>query len=156
VFSSATASRLLRHRNPRHVLTMGVTGLLVTAPALLALALSPVNVAWLPLPIFFAVSSLGFIPGPVTAMALNAVPGAVGAGSAVLGAAQFGLAALVSPLVSLGGDRSTVPAAITIATLAVLAALCAAASPGRGTSDPRTPPRSGPRRDPINPPKPVG
>jgi DHA1 family bicyclomycin/chloramphenicol resistance-like MFS transporter len=44
-------------------------------------------------------------------MALNAVPGAVGAGSAVLGAAQFGLAALVSPLVSLGGDRSTVPAA---------------------------------------------
>ncbi|WP_255621071.1 hypothetical protein [Pseudonocardia sp. DSM 110487] len=54
-------------------------------------------------------------------MALNAVPGAVGAGSAVLGAAQFGLAALVSPLVSLGGD-----------------------------------PFHGPRRDPINPPKPVG
>jgi hypothetical protein len=50
------------------------------------------------------------------AIALDTVPRAVGTGSAVLGAAQFGLAALISPVVGLGNGHSAVPMAITIAT----------------------------------------
>ncbi|MFD9959493.1 multidrug effflux MFS transporter [Amycolatopsis sp. NPDC058986] len=131
VLSSAGASRLLRRGEPRRILVIGVLWLLIASLALLALALLPVSAVWLPVPIFFAVSALGFILGPATAIALDAVPGAAGTGSAVLGAAQFGLAALVSPLVSLGDSHSAVPMAITIAALAVVAALSHAAFPGR-------------------------
>jgi hypothetical protein len=94
VLSSTAASRLLRRGDPCRILTVGVAWLLIASLALLALSLLPVNVAWLPLPIFFAVSSLGFILGPATAIALDAVPRATGTGSAALGAAQFGLAVL--------------------------------------------------------------
>ncbi|MFD5092373.1 multidrug effflux MFS transporter [Amycolatopsis thailandensis] len=123
VLSSAAASRLLHRAEPRRVLTGGVLWLVAASAVLLAMALLPISVALLPVPIFFAVSALGFILGPATAIALDAVPGAAGTGSAVLGATQFGLAAVVSPLVSVGDGHSAVPMAITIAVLAVIAAI---------------------------------
>ncbi|WP_236789586.1 multidrug effflux MFS transporter [Amycolatopsis sp. GM8] len=123
VAGSAAASRLLRRSDPQRILTIGVAWLVIASLAVLAVALLPISVAWLPVPIFFVVSSLGFILGPATAIALDAVPHAVGAGSAVLGAAQFGLAALITPVVSLGNGRSAIPMAITMAILAVLAVL---------------------------------
>lgn len=131
VLSSAVSSRLLHRREPRHVLAIGVGWLLAAALVLLAMALLPIGATWLPVPIFFAVSSLGFVLGPATGIALDAVPGAAGTGSAVLGAAQFGLGALISPLVSLGDGRSAIPMAVTIAALAVVAALAHAAAPAK-------------------------
>lgn len=131
VLSSAVASRLLHRRDPRRILATGVGWLFAAALVLFAMALLPISAAWLIVPIFFAVSSLGFVLGPATAIALDAVPGAAGTGSAVLGAAQFGLGALISPLVSLGDGRSAVPMAITIAALAIVAALAHKALPSR-------------------------
>lgn len=52
---------------------------------------------WLTVPLFTAVGSLGLVFGNDTAVALGAVPQIAGSASAVLGALQFGLAALVSP-----------------------------------------------------------
>ncbi|GGM87180.1 Bcr/CflA family drug resistance efflux transporter [Lentzea pudingi] len=124
IASSAAASRLLRHSHPRRVLTIGTSWLLGAAVVLLVLALLPISAAWLMVPIFFAVASLGFVLGPATALALDAVPGAAGTGSAVLGAAQFGLGAAVSPLVSVGSAHSALPMAILIAVLAAIA-VCA-------------------------------
>jgi DHA1 family bicyclomycin/chloramphenicol resistance-like MFS transporter len=54
-------------------------------------------------------------------MALGAVPGVAGSASAVLGALQFGLAALVSPLVSIGGEGTAAPLAIVMLAAAVVA-----------------------------------
>ncbi len=122
VASNVVASRLLRRSHPRRILTIGTGWLLAAAAVLLVLALLPISAAWLVVPIFFAVASLGFILGPATALALDAVPGAVGTGSAVLGAAQFGIGAAVSPLVSVGSGHSALPMAITIAVLAAIAA----------------------------------
>ncbi|MEU7478230.1 multidrug effflux MFS transporter [Lentzea sp. NPDC042327] len=122
ITSSAVASRLLRRGNPRRILTIGVTWLFSAAVVLLVLALLPIGAGWLVVPIFFAVASLGFVLGPATALALDAVPQAAGTGSAVLGASQFGLAAVVSPLVSAGEGHSTWPMAVTIAVLATIAA----------------------------------
>lgn len=121
VLSSALSSRLLRRAEPRRVLALGVGWLLLASLALLALALTPLGAVWLTVPLFFAVASLGFILGPATALALDAVPRAAGAGSAVVGAAQFGLAALVTPVVGLGGEHTAVPMALAMGGLAVLA-----------------------------------
>ncbi|MEU3647385.1 multidrug effflux MFS transporter [Lentzea sp. NPDC034063] len=121
IVSSTVASRLLLRRSPRQILAIGTTWLLTAAATLLLLALLPINAGWLVVPIFFLVPALGFIAGPATGLALDAVRGAAGTGSAVLGASQFALAAVVSPLVSVGDGHSAVPMAITIAVLAVLA-----------------------------------
>ncbi|MFE1206996.1 multidrug effflux MFS transporter [Streptomyces sp. NPDC058762] len=121
VVSSAVSTRLLHRHEPHGIVTFGIAWLLCASLALLGLALAPTGPAWLAVPLFFAVTSLGFILGPATALALGAVPAAAGTGSAVLGAGQFGLAALATPLVSIAGPHSAVPMAITIAVLAALA-----------------------------------
>ncbi|MEV8267692.1 multidrug effflux MFS transporter [Microbacterium sp. NPDC076911] len=119
---SFIGSRLLRRFTARTVLGWGVIGLVGSTTAVLALALSALPAAWLMLPIFVSVASLGFVMGPATALALSAVPGASGTGSAVLGASQFGFAAIVSPLVGLGGSEATLPLAVVMFTMALLAA----------------------------------
>ncbi|MFD4676966.1 multidrug effflux MFS transporter [Lentzea sp. NPDC058450] len=121
VSSSAIGSRMLRRSHPRRVLAIGQRWLLAAAAVLLLVALLPVSPVWLVVPIFFVVASLGFVMGPATALALDAVPGAAGTGSAVLGAAQFGFGAAISPLVSVGTGHSALPMAIVVAVLAVLA-----------------------------------
>jgi len=61
-------------------------------------------------------------------IALGAVTGAAGTASAVLGAAQFLLAAVVTPLVGLAGETSALPMAVVMSTAAVLALVAFAAS----------------------------
>jgi DHA1 family bicyclomycin/chloramphenicol resistance-like MFS transporter len=49
----------------------------------------------------------------------------------VLGALQFGLAALVSPLVSIGGSATAAPLAIVMLAAAVIAVVALLAARGR-------------------------
>ncbi|MET9224492.1 multidrug effflux MFS transporter [Lentzea sp. NPDC003310] len=121
VGSSAVASRLLRRHHPRRMLTIGTTWLVTAAAVLLVVALLPVGPVWLVVPIFGTVAALGFVLGPATALALDAVPGAAGTGSAVLGTAQFGFGAAISPLVSVGTGHSALPMAVVMVVLAGLA-----------------------------------
>jgi DHA1 family bicyclomycin/chloramphenicol resistance-like MFS transporter len=76
---------------------------------------------WLTVPLFTAVGSLGLVFGNDTAVALGAVPQIAGSASAVLGAMQFGLAALVSPLVSPGGGGTATPLAIVMVAASAIA-----------------------------------
>jgi DHA1 family bicyclomycin/chloramphenicol resistance-like MFS transporter len=59
------------------------------------------------------------------------VPQAAGSASAVLGALQFGLAALVSPLVSIGGEGTAAPLAVVMLAAAVVAVVALLAARGR-------------------------
>jgi DHA1 family bicyclomycin/chloramphenicol resistance-like MFS transporter len=118
---SAVSARLAATRPARRLLGVGLGLVLAGSLALAALVLSGAPVWLLPVPIFVAVASLGLVLGNATALALAAVPRAAGTGSAVLGALQFALAALVSPLVGLGGERTAVPLAVVMAVAAVVA-----------------------------------
>ncbi|WP_406281105.1 multidrug effflux MFS transporter [Nocardia sp. NBC_00881] len=69
------------------------------------------------------VASVGVIMVNATALAVEQSRRAAGTGSAVLGALQFGLAAVVSPLVGLGGAATATPMVLTMLTCAVLAYL---------------------------------
>jgi DHA1 family bicyclomycin/chloramphenicol resistance-like MFS transporter len=88
-------------------------------------ALPPI---WTILPITVAVGSLGFVLGNAPALAIAAVPRVAGAGSAVLGALQFGLGALVAPLVGLRGERSAGPLVIVMTVASALALASALAA----------------------------
>ncbi|MXP21736.1 Bcr/CflA family efflux MFS transporter [Gordonia sp. HNM0687] len=137
--TSAVAARLTRTRSVRSLVGAGVSAILVFTGVLGMLVILDVGAGWLALPIFGAVGSCGLVFGNATALALQAVPEAAGSASAILGAAQFALAAVVSPLVSIRGENTAGPLAVVMlmsAVIAVLAFLFAAQS-GTTTARPR-------------------
>lgn len=121
--TSALSAKLTRRRGAVRLARTGLLVNLVAVVAIFAVVASPVPLIWLTAPILVAVGSLGFILGNTTALALDNVHGAAGLGSAALGLAQFGLAGVVAPLVSLGGGASAFPLAATMVAASMVANL---------------------------------
>jgi DHA1 family bicyclomycin/chloramphenicol resistance-like MFS transporter len=121
VVVSALSPRLTATRSVESILTLGIALVTASTVAFALLVFFGAPVFWLTVPLFTAVGSLGLVFGNATALALGAVPQIAGSASAVLGALQFGLAALVSPLVSLGGEGTAAPLAVVMFAAAVIA-----------------------------------
>jgi DHA1 family bicyclomycin/chloramphenicol resistance-like MFS transporter len=97
----------------------------------LAVALLPAPRWLLAVPIWLAVTTVGFIMGNSTALALDAVRHVSGSGSAGLGFAQFVFGALVSPLSGIGGANTALPMAALMTTAAAVATLLLAVASRR-------------------------
>jgi DHA1 family bicyclomycin/chloramphenicol resistance-like MFS transporter len=121
VATSLLSARLAATRPVRSVLTVGVVTVVASTAVFAGLVAAGIPAVWLSVPLFCTVGGIGLVLGNATALALDAVPSAAGTGSAVLGALQFGLAALVSPLVSIRGEQSAGPLATVMLTSAVIA-----------------------------------
>ncbi len=81
---------------------------------------------WLALPILVIVASIGSVMGNATALSLDAVDRrASGRGSAILGAFQFGLGAVVAPLVGIGDGADARPLAVVLVVMTVLGLVAA-------------------------------
>jgi DHA1 family bicyclomycin/chloramphenicol resistance-like MFS transporter len=118
---SLANARMVGRFGPRRLLTFGLWSLLAWSLILVALAVTGRLTLWSVLPLMFlTVSSLGFVMGNATSLAIAQAPHAAGTGSAVIGAGQFALAAVVSPLVGLGGEGTAVPMAIVMVVSAAL------------------------------------
>jgi DHA1 family bicyclomycin/chloramphenicol resistance-like MFS transporter len=125
VIAAIANTRLLGTFRARQLLGFGVTVLLVGGAVLLIAATTIDAPSWwmLLVPLFVSVASLGFVMGNATALAQGEVTEASGTGSALLGAGQFGLAALVSPLVGVAGPTTAVPMAVAIPLSGAIAML---------------------------------
>ncbi|WP_424810317.1 multidrug effflux MFS transporter [Rhodococcus sp. 27YEA15] len=124
VTTAMLAARLVERVGARVLLRFGIKMLVISGVVLLCTSAlpAPVGSGLILVPLFLAVSSVGFILGNATALAQNEVVNSAGTGSALLGAGQFGLAAIVSPLVGIAGDHNAVPMAIAIPIFGLLAA----------------------------------
>ncbi|MDR0837395.1 MAG: multidrug effflux MFS transporter [Propionibacteriaceae bacterium] len=119
---STVAARLSHRFAPRFLLRIGVGILVGSALVLVLCVLLPVPTWTVIGPLFTGVGSMGLIFGNATSLALSAVPQhSVGKASAILGAGQFILGALVAPLVGLGGESTAAPMAIVFAACACVA-----------------------------------
>lgn len=142
---AGAGTRLVDRFGPRRLLVTGVVTVAVLSVLLL------VDVVLLDLPrwptlvlLFLTVSSLGLVFGNATTLATDEVAHAAGTGSAVMGALQFGLGAVVSPLVGLRGEHDAVPMAVVMVVLALAAVLSTwsavraspSAAPGPTPADP--------------------
>ncbi|PEG57418.1 Bcr/CflA family drug resistance efflux transporter [Mycolicibacterium boenickei] len=122
VIMNAVNARIVGRFGQRRLLHLGV-GLLVLFSVLLLVDALLGPVLWASLLLLWgAVASLGLVAANATALALDQVRHAAGTGSAVLGALQFGLAALVSPIVGLGGDHTALPMAVAMVVSAGIGA----------------------------------
>jgi DHA1 family bicyclomycin/chloramphenicol resistance-like MFS transporter len=118
---SGISARLSATLPVGRLLGLGLGLVLVAAAAMMVLVVIDVSPIWLTVPVFVAVASLGLVLGNATSLALAAVPRAAGLGSAVLGALQFGLGAVVSPLVGIRGEDTAFPLAVIMLVSAVIA-----------------------------------
>ena len=114
---------LLRKYEPQHILTAGVgLGMLATAGLLVsALAGAPL---WLILvPLWFVMFAVGLSFPNTPALALSRHGEAAGSAAALLGAIQFGMASIITPLTGLVSTGSAVGMAMVMTGAVWLAAL---------------------------------
>ncbi len=77
------------------------------------------SLAWITAPLFVYVASLGLVMPNVVAVAMAPFPGQAGSASGLLGAIQFGLAAIAGTAVGWLSDGTALPMAIVIAVCGV-------------------------------------
>ncbi|WP_182358878.1 multidrug effflux MFS transporter [Tomitella gaofuii] len=119
--ANAANSRLVGRFHPRALLTAGIGATCTASVLLTVIAAAGPDAHWpLLAAMFLLACSTGFVFGNATALALERVRDRAGTGSAVLGALQFAVGAVVSPLVGLGGGP--MPMALTVLGCAVIAA----------------------------------
>src|SRR2546422_4881029 len=101
---------------PARLLTAGLIAAAVASlTILLVILVGGLGLVALWPPLFFLVSSIGFIVPNATALALSRRPDAAGTGSALLGVIQSGVGAAGAPLVGVAGISSALPMAGVIA-----------------------------------------
>jgi DHA1 family bicyclomycin/chloramphenicol resistance-like MFS transporter len=125
VVMNAVNAKIVERFGQRRLLHLGI-GLLTLFASLLVVDAVLGPVLWATLIVLWcAVTSLGLVMANATSLAVEEARRAAGTGSAVIGAFQFGLAAVVSPIVGAGGEYTAVPmaAAMLISALISAAAL---------------------------------
>lgn len=105
-------AHLLHRFSPSTLTAAGLGVLLVGAGGLFMVAITGAGLAELELCLMCVLASWGFIQSNVLAVGLADLAAAAGAGSAVLGLAQYTTGALIAPLSGLGGSHSVIPFAI--------------------------------------------
>ncbi|HEY0276390.1 MAG TPA: multidrug effflux MFS transporter [Paenirhodobacter sp.] len=121
---SAVSARLVSRISPLCLAGIGLALACAGAMLLLVCTLAGAGAALMLPCIFVAVLPFGLILGNVSALAIAEAPRSAGTASAALGALQFCLGAIASPLAGLGGKHDAVPMALTMSG----AALCAVVS----------------------------
>lgn len=118
-------ARIAPRVGPQRMVLVGVGLLAATGATVLVLVLTDtLAVASLIACAFGLTAGTGFTLANVSALALARTgPSSRGAGSALLGAAQFGVGGAVSPVVGLWGEHTALPMAVVIA-VAATGALC--------------------------------
>jgi len=123
IAASQVNARLVDRFGPARLLHAGLVAIAAASGTLLAVALTGgLGVGAVLAPMFVVVSSLSFVLPNSIALALADHAAVAGTASALLGASQFLMGALVAPLVGAGGTSSAVPMAATM-TIFALAAL---------------------------------
>jgi DHA1 family bicyclomycin/chloramphenicol resistance-like MFS transporter len=120
--SQINAALVMRH-SPRRLLRLGVTMNVVAGIGLVVVVLAGLGMGAVVACLALLFGSWGFVPANATALALTDHPRIAGAASALLGLAQYGVGALVAPLVGAAGKDSAWPMALAICAFGLASAL---------------------------------
>jgi MFS transporter, DHA1 family, multidrug resistance protein len=122
IAASQVNARLVVRFGPERMLHAGLLGIAAASGTLLAVGLTGgLGVGAVLVPMFVVVSSLPFVLPNSMALALTDHAAVAGTASALLGASQFLISALVAPLVGAGGTQSAVPMGATMTVFALAA-----------------------------------
>jgi DHA1 family bicyclomycin/chloramphenicol resistance-like MFS transporter len=114
---------LIRRFGPANVLTGAILVSMAAAVALLVAGLAGGGLVTVLVPLMVVLASAGLAMPNTPALALNRHGEAAGTASAMLGCIQFGVGALVAPLVGVLGSTTAAPMGAVMLTVTGLAAL---------------------------------
>jgi MFS transporter, DHA1 family, multidrug resistance protein len=114
IAASQIGGRVVGRVGAPALLRFGVFGLAVGSIGVLAVTIAHAGLAPLLIGLFVILSSNGFVFPNATAAALADQEGALGSASALLGMGQFGIGALIAPIVGVAGAHDVLPMAIVI------------------------------------------
>ena len=119
------SSRLMHRFNvgPQWIVAVSTLVLAITAGAIVLLDLAGAGLWGTLVPLWFFIAAFGFTMPSVQVMALAAHGHEAGTAASLLGAANFGVAGLVSPIVGLLGVGSAVPMGAVMGATAVVSIL---------------------------------
>lgn len=119
------SSRLMHRFNigPQWILSVSTVVLAVTAGTIVVLDLAGAGLWGTLVPLWFFIAACGFTLPSVQVIALNAHGHEAGTAASLLGAANFGVAGLISPVVGLLGVGTSVPMAAVMGTSALVSIL---------------------------------
>jgi len=119
------SSRLMHRLNvgPQWILSVSTVVLLTTAVAIMLLDLADAGLWGTVVPLWFFIAACGFTLPSVQVIALNGHGREAGTAASLLGAANFGVAGLISPIVGVLGVGTAVPMSAVMAATSVLGIL---------------------------------
>ncbi len=112
---SLAGGRLVGRVGPATLLRRGLCGTFLASLCTLVVVVTHAGLGWLLASFFVLLAANGIVLPNGTAAAMGGGQPALGAASALLGLGQFGLGALVAPLVGLAGSHDALPMAVVIA-----------------------------------------
>ncbi|KFF59300.1 major facilitator transporter [Cryobacterium sp. MLB-32] len=119
------SSRLMHRLNigPQWILSVSTVVLLITALSIMLLDLAGAGLWGTLVPLWFFIAACGFTLPSVQVIALNGHGHEAGTAASLLGAANFGVAGLISPVVGFLGVGTAVPMSAVMAATSVLGIL---------------------------------
>lgn len=122
VIGTQSSSRIARRVGPQWVLACSTAVLLAAPIAIIVLTLADVGILGVLVPLFFFITAVGFGFPMVQVLALVNHGSEAGTAASLLGALNFGIAGLVSPIVGFLGVSALAMAGVmaTTASIAVL------------------------------------
>ncbi len=124
VVGSQINAHLLGRIEPRRLLAAAIAAMIGAALALVVVSVEDLGLLPFSASLIALMATWGFIPANAIALAGADHPDVAGSASALLGLAQYGIAAIAAPIVGVGGASPT-PLAVVILVLAVLCAVSA-------------------------------
>jgi DHA1 family bicyclomycin/chloramphenicol resistance-like MFS transporter len=118
-----SSARIARHVGPQWILAVATVGLLLAATIIVVLDATGAGLAGIVVPLWFFILACGFCFPCMQAIALAHHGNEAGTAASVLGAANFGLAGLLSPIIGLFGVGNAIPMGVTMMTTSVLSIL---------------------------------
>jgi DHA1 family bicyclomycin/chloramphenicol resistance-like MFS transporter len=118
-----SSSRIAKHIGPQWILAVTSAVLLLSAVSIVVLASMHVGIWGILIPLWFFICACGFGFPCVQVIALAHHGAEAGTAASLLGAVNFGLAGLISPLVSVFGAVSAASMGATMAWTALIAIL---------------------------------
>ncbi|ANP71383.1 multidrug effflux MFS transporter [Cryobacterium arcticum] len=120
-----TSSRLMHRYNvgPQNILIGATAVLVLTSAAIFTLDLLGAGLWGTLIPLWFFIAGCGFTFPTVQVIALNSHGSEAGTAASLLGAANFGIAGLISPVVGLLGVGTAVPMASVMGVCAIISVL---------------------------------
>ncbi len=118
VIGAQINGRVVGRYGSHRLLTASLVSMTTASTALLIGISLHVALAGVLACLFAIVFSMGFLTPNAMALALNDFPSAAGSAAALIGVLQFGIGALVAPLVGIGGNHDAVPMATVMVAMA--------------------------------------